>query len=160
MRMQLARSSSRSPSARAFAGAIQVAAGFFLGALGGVGLLAGALLVLLHDHDEVQGLPLFQLSRAATRLQEAAQFAGGVFPESGYEALRELAPIPADRLDPWGAPFRYERLGDGRRARIFTLGEDGKPGGGEDCDADIVVWFDATDAHTTWDARVAPEAWR
>jgi hypothetical protein len=158
--MQLARSSSRSPRACRLAGAVQVAAGFLLGALGGVGLLAGALLVLLHDHYEVQGLPLFQLSMAATRLQEAAQLAGGVFPESGDEALRELAPSPADRLDPWGAPFRYERLGDGRRARVFTLGEDGEPGGVEDCDADIVVWFDATDAHTTWDVREPPEAWR
>jgi hypothetical protein len=153
--MQPARSSR---GARRFDVAHQVAAGFVLGVVVSAAVVVGVILMSLHDHAEVQGLPNFQLWCAAGRFQDAAKLSGGTFPESGDEARRLLAPSPAHELDPWGEPFRYERLGDGRRARVFTLGEDDEPGGGW-CDADIVVWFDAQEAHTTWDVRMQPAAW-
>jgi len=42
-------------------------------------------------------------------------------------------------LDPWDNPYHYEPSPDAASFRVFSLGEDGRPGGeGEDADLEIV----------------------
>lgn len=139
--------------------AFEVSAGFVVGAVGSAWLVVVAAVLLHHDHGEVQGRPRFQLWCAATRFQEAARLAGGTFPANRVEVQRLLAPTPGDVLDPWGHPFRHERLGaEGKRARVFSLGKDFRPSGAS-CDEDIVYWIDASIARQTWDVRQPPEGW-
>lgn len=116
---------------------------------------------IFHDCGEIRAWPHWQVFLAARRFQEAAQLAGGTFPDEGaVECTTLLSPEADDSLDPWGRPFRYERIGDdGRRARVFTLGQDDAPGG-EDCDEDLVCWVDLEDTHCGSDVRVPPAAWR
>jgi hypothetical protein len=152
------RSGSRSDLARWFAKPGRIATCIALPPLGCLATLIGAL-VMHHDHGEVTSWPNFQLWCAARRFQDAALLANGRFPDDPGEVQRLLAPRPTLALDPWGRAFRYERLDDGERARVYTLGEDDRAGG-EGCDADIVWWFDAVDARSTSDVREPPDAWR
>lgn len=125
----------------------------------GVGALF-AIGALYHDCGEVQAGPSFQVLFASSRFQKAAQLAGGTFPDDAGDVQRLLAPDPEGALDPWDRSFRYERVGDdGKRARVYTLGRDGVPGG-VGCSEDIVWWIDLEEQHLTRDARVWPAEWR
>lgn len=120
---------------------------------------AGALLLAatvwsMHDHYEIQCWPHMQLYLGADHLREEMLESGGRF-RDGTEAVRALAA----QEDPWGRAFRFELLDDdGRHARVFSLGHDGRPGG-EGCDADLVWWIDAHGALSSWDVGAPPEAW-
>jgi hypothetical protein len=127
---------------------------------GGLLLLFGLFAPLLSDPYEWQAMPNFQLSCAASRIEEVAQARGGVFPAPGEVTDPLLAPKPATAHDPWGRPFRYELLtADASRARILSLGRDGKPGG-KGIDEDIVYWMSSDGHRMTWDATNPPEGWR
>lgn len=118
-----------------------------------------AMTALFHDCGEVRSLPDFQLFRAASGLRKSAVAEGGLFPEDGEDVQGRLASIGERGLDPWGRAYRYERLDDGRRARVFTLGEDGAPCGA-DCAEDTVGWVDLDDEYWTRDVREVPQVWR
>ena len=46
--------------------------------------------------------------------------------------------------DPWGNPYQYDPPSGGRKFRVFTLGEDGAPGGeGKDADIDNIMLFES-----------------
>jgi hypothetical protein len=51
-----------------------------------------------------------------------------VVPDEHEYTLLDMRSLP---VDPWRRPYRYERptSEDGENGRIYTLGEDGKPGG-------------------------------
>lgn len=125
----------------------------------GVGALF-AIGALYHDCGEVRAWPSVHVLLTSGRFQEAAQLAGGSFPDGAGEVQRLLAPDPEDALDPWDRPYRYERVGDdGQRARVYTLGRNGVPGG-VGCSEDIVWWVDLEDEYWTRDVRELPKAWR
>ena len=84
-------------------------------------------------------------------LDEYAVANGGNYPESleelvtpdenGYTYLKARR-VP---LDPWRQEFQYDPpSGSERRARVYTLGRDGSPGGTGD-NADIDNWDDNDD---------------
>jgi general secretion pathway protein G len=63
-------------------------------------------------------------------------------PPDGREAFMKRIP-----KDPWGREYLYEPpAGSGNPMRIYTLGEDGTPGGeGNDRDLDNITLFESTD---------------
>ncbi|MCI0343790.1 MAG: type II secretion system protein GspG [Planctomycetales bacterium] len=103
---------------------------WFLAAAAAVGLgAAGAVAIRepslgVRAQLEIEGM-----------LEELARWAGergGEFPPA--EAPPEGAPDPARRSDPWGRPYRYERVAPRGPIRIWSVGGDGRDerGGGDD----------------------------
>ncbi len=84
------------------------------------------------------------LGDLAAALEDWAVDHGGTFPLRLEELVElrdgERAVVDAElpRVDPWGAPYHYERSSDRRGFRVWTLGADGEPGGaGNDADLEI-----------------------
>lgn len=119
----------------------------------GVGTLL-AMGALYHDCGEVQADVTIGLMHVSGSIREiVADTRGEFLTDAEVEAKLGV-------LDPWERPFRYELLGErGERARVYSLGEDGVPGG-VDCDEDQVHWLDLEGGHWTRDLRVIPDAWR
>lgn len=94
-----------------------------------------------HDHNQ----SVFPLEVQAWRAQEGlrswAADHGDVLPASGPEVDALLARARVTDAESCVGPLRYERHEGGKRARLFALGEDGRPGG-SGRDADLVWWID------------------
>ena len=125
-----------------------------------VAVATGSILYAgFHDPFETQCHPYHQLFLAAHRMRDAA-LAIGSLPADDDAAQPLLAPRPQDGVDPWGRPFRYERLdAAGSRARVHSLGMDGRPGG-SGCNADLVWWIDLDGVYATWSVLEEPAQWR
>ena len=93
-----------------------------------LGLLVFALVVWPRPLAEPKNLHLVAHDRAArvvTALERHVEREGGL-PDTLDELTRgEGALVPADLLDPWGRPFRWEA----RSRELLSLGAEGRPGG-------------------------------
>lgn len=95
-----------------------------------------------HDHGQSVNPLAFQAQRAAASLRDWASEHGGVLPDPGPEVDALLAAARVTERVSCVGPLRYERVDEGRRARPYALGEDGRPGG-EGRDRDLEWWVEA-----------------
>ena len=102
-----------------------------------IGMLAGAVAIKVTDY-----MATARTNRARSDLSaivntiEAFYLQHNRYP-SNSEGLEDL-PLKT-RNDPWGRPYEYNSPGESEPFEVYTLGEDGRPGG-EGVDADIFSW--------------------
>lgn len=107
-----------------------------------VGMAVGAIAHLWTRHDarNPHKVATLQIATLTAKLR-AYRLDHSRYPDTLHELATVGPPGPYARtvefLDPWGTPFDYLPIDDGRAARIATLGEDSRVGGEGDA-RDIV----------------------